>query len=674
MFWCLLGGARRRTGARWVLACGVLVVSRVVWGLSSSSTILNPEQRRQQSLTHGNHPLLSLNMNLDALARAQAPERAQELYQRIAALYAEGYYATAPDVVSFNSVLKAWQQNPSKALEFWETALEHNDDDEEEEDALQNNSQSHPRKGRRTALVEPNVRSYNTFLLALARAGMYEHAETLLLQMEDSLVVPDRVTYNTVLLSYVCAIYNIDSSHVNDAAGRLEIAKRAHDLLNDLVYDGFRETIIEESVDDETSIANMPSARAMIMPDVVSFNTVISAYAAVRTNAAANACREILSCMNINEGVRPDVYSYTTVIHAMAQCRGNSQSALELLQEMIDRNNREMGSLLSPNKVTYTVVMRALCRDDKPDKAQSLLEKLMEQSATDDSLRPDVVAFSTVIDGWARVADRRPREAVLAMEDLYQQMKDLSSQAKDGHRRFDITPSPQTYASLLSGLARSRQGPAGPRAEALLQEMKQVSGNKPNLIHWNAVLDAYAKSPYPDKTLSIRRLWDEVASSHDIVPDIISYNTVLAAAANSFGKDEKVKRNCLTLAFEIFGKIQKDKGVRPTSLTYHYVFKVIRKFMPAGTKRFEFTSRIFQYCCNDGCINQHILHQLLQHLSEEEVRTLFGTALGPNEKLDLSVEERLPPEWRSQALQGRRKPGKSRWERTCAPEDSVFVR
>ena len=43
--------------------------------------------RRQWSRDVGTNPLLSLNLNLDALARSEASERAQELYQRIAALH-----------------------------------------------------------------------------------------------------------------------------------------------------------------------------------------------------------------------------------------------------------------------------------------------------------------------------------------------------------------------------------------------------------------------------------------------------------------------------------------------------------------------------------------------------------------------------------------------------------
>ena len=145
---------------------------RPEWSSSSSSpatATTAATQRRQQSLQVGNDPLLSLNLNLDALARARAPERAQELYQRIAALHQEGYYSAAPDICSFNSVLKAWQMNPVRALEFWEA------------EAI---------PGRM------NVISYNTFLLALARAGLYHAAEALLRQMRanNAPVRPDSIS------------------------------------------------------------------------------------------------------------------------------------------------------------------------------------------------------------------------------------------------------------------------------------------------------------------------------------------------------------------------------------------------------------------------------------------------------------------------------------------------
>ena len=88
---------------------------------TTTTTTEAANDRRQESLQQGNNPLISLNMNLDALARSKnAAPRAQELLERIHALYEEGYYEVSPNVVSYNSVLKAWKEgdNPQKAYEL----------------------------------------------------------------------------------------------------------------------------------------------------------------------------------------------------------------------------------------------------------------------------------------------------------------------------------------------------------------------------------------------------------------------------------------------------------------------------------------------------------------------------------------------------------------------------
>jgi pentatricopeptide repeat protein len=83
------------------------------------------EDRRKESQKQ-NDPLLSLNLNLDAMAQSADAPVAQELLQRIRALHQEGYYESAPDVVSSNTVLKAWKEgnNPEKAYEYLQEMLE----------------------------------------------------------------------------------------------------------------------------------------------------------------------------------------------------------------------------------------------------------------------------------------------------------------------------------------------------------------------------------------------------------------------------------------------------------------------------------------------------------------------------------------------------------------------
>jgi len=59
----------------------------------------------------GKDPLISLNMNLDYLAKSgqrNSAARAEELLLRIEKLYSEGYYDVMPDSVSYNSVMNAY--------------------------------------------------------------------------------------------------------------------------------------------------------------------------------------------------------------------------------------------------------------------------------------------------------------------------------------------------------------------------------------------------------------------------------------------------------------------------------------------------------------------------------------------------------------------------------------
>jgi pentatricopeptide repeat protein len=531
----------------------------------------SPRQLRQESLKVGHHPLLSLNMNLDALAQARAPERAQELYQRIAALHEEGYYAVSPDVVSFNSVLKAWQSDPFRALEFWE---------------------------QEAAYLTPNVRSYNTFLLALAKAGLYEEAETMLRQMQanNSTIRPDRITYNTVLLSYF-------------TSKDIEAASRASDLLQELI--------------------DSPDYK----PDATSFNTVISAWALHETEYGATKANALLDQMK-DHHLEPDVYTYTSVIHAWAIC-GAAEKAWDLLQTMNDT--------VAPNKVTYTVVLQALCKNRQPDAAQAVVDHMLEQGKSDPTVRPDVVTFSALLDGWADIARDKPIDTFANVQRILNQMDELPG----------VEPNARTYTSAFAALGRSRLWNAGPLGETILRQMKE-RGVEPNVIHYNVLLDAYAKSPHSNKVDRALHLWTDMKKT-GIAPDTITYNSLLAAAANSFGQDAREK--CLKVGLSTFSSLEEDSLCQATSLSYHYVFKILRKNMPRSNTRYmDIIKRAFDLCCQQGCLNNLILEQLLDKclVSQEEQRLVLGNYWTENASLD-----DLPSEWARRAIKQKQR-GKRR--------------
>lgn len=104
-----------------------------------------------------NHPLRSLNMNLDSLASSGqqgAAARAQELLQRIEALHDEGYYQIAPNIVSYNSVLKAWANEQGGADHAMDLFVDMTEKD-----------------GQR---VVPDTVTFNTLIWAYAREGRGE--------------------------------------------------------------------------------------------------------------------------------------------------------------------------------------------------------------------------------------------------------------------------------------------------------------------------------------------------------------------------------------------------------------------------------------------------------------------------------------------------------------------
>jgi hypothetical protein len=65
---------------------------------------------RQKSFSQRD-PIISLNMNLDFLAKSgqkDAAIRCKEMLLRIEALHDDGNYEKSPDVVSYNSVINAY--------------------------------------------------------------------------------------------------------------------------------------------------------------------------------------------------------------------------------------------------------------------------------------------------------------------------------------------------------------------------------------------------------------------------------------------------------------------------------------------------------------------------------------------------------------------------------------
>jgi len=475
------------------------------------------DDRRNQSLEQGNHPLWSLNLNLDSLAQVGAGSRAQELLKRIHALYTEGYYDVSPDIVSYNSVLKAWKEDeqPQAALELLETMIRN------EQDVTDNNVDSDETKSIRVDVI-----SFNTVIAAFANQGDYKKALEILRKMQKNsrdnnnsndededdnyfYPDPDTITYNIVL-------YSLAQSE------DLGAAPEAENLLREMMMRKERSGV---SVVDTTSFNTVLYAwsKEGEKTDRNSPVTVGNSKKKRRPTSpetAAQRAEDLLTIMEElseagNLKIRPDVYSYTTTINCWARCKSFPDKAQALVKRMTSRD-------LQPNKLTYTALMNALSKAGNPEKAEYVLHQMIRSHH-----QPDTVAFSSIIDGWAKVSHKdRPEAADRALQIL---------EAMKGNPLTQ--PSATTYTSVLNALAKSDQRDACDKALNLLQDMEEFYKQqrpvdddikyslRPTNIHYNCVLNAYARSGRADKALQAQKLMAvmEHHSRLDCRPDTISY-------------------------------------------------------------------------------------------------------------------------------------------------------
>lgn len=555
----------------------------------------NANDRRKESLAEGNNPLISLNLNLDAMAQSGAAPRAQELLQRIHALYQEGYYEVSPDTVSYNSVLKAWKEenNPEKAYELLQDMLLH-----------------------QTEEIQVDVISLNTVILAFAKTGNYPQAEELLRQMQerDDLPDPDIVTFNSLLYAF--------SVSPDPSA-----AVQAENLLKEMM-----------------------SPRCDVAVDTTSFNTVIFAWSQVANSEDLSPARraqqllehiEQLSAAG-NSNVDPDVYSYTTVIQAWARS-GQSVRAQKILDRMTARG-------LVPNRFTYTAVMSALAKSGIPQKAEDILDEMMvayNNGNTD--LKPCTVAFSAVMDGWARLSNVDKPEAATRALALLNRMKELESEG--------MGPNARTYTSVFTALAKSGTWEACEKARDLLQEMEKDYKDgqawlRPSVIQYNAVLLAFARSPRADKALKAAEFMKLMSNHPDPLcrPDTITLNTLLMACANAFGSDE-LKTKSFRIASDTFRNTillgaDDTSAIGPTSTTFVHFCKAARRLISGPPQRHLILRKVLLLCCEKGLLNHVVVQQAqLACQNAEEWSEMAGDLVQYIGWKGTFQATSLPPQW-----------------------------
>ncbi|KAL7466194.1 hypothetical protein ACHAXS_006482 [Conticribra weissflogii] len=555
---------------------------------------------RQKSISRGRDPIISLNMNLDYLAKSNqknAAFRAEELLLRIEALHEDGYYEKSPDVCSYNCVINAF--------------------------CLDSSEYGYDGSGMRGELAMSTVRGYNskvnegtleedaTYDKVLSGGTTY-NAERLIRRMIQKGLMPNEITYNTLLRCISKDMDLIERGNFQmknrNVKNKIKTKNKPSSSVSTRTAQTYQEILIHKA---ETILSKMEDLK---IANTITYNTMISILSKRQQptsrsknnrqdkniennnhNQVEEPVRQAEACFHrmlslytttSDERIQPDTCSFNSLIGAYAKigasvpgAKDRAIRAEELLRQMEDlyRENPEGNEKVKPDVISYSSVVSAYAKASRWGEEECALKafeilKRMEElyEGGEDNVKPNKRTYTAVINAFARTGQPESAEMILSnMKRSYDLSGDMS-----------LKPDTICFTSIIDAYAKKGGEEAAERAEDLLHEMENLYNMgdkdvKPNTRTYSAVITALGKSGLPRAAEKAEQILDEMVyissyGSKDLAPNTILYNAVIDAYARSpsIGKCNRAE---LLLERMIEESDNGNTAIRPDTITFNTV-------------------------------------------------------------------------------------------------------
>ena len=482
-------------------------------------------------------------------------------------------------------------------------------------------AQSPAAKAPKTTKIKkpPNTVLISSVIHALAKdnsKGAAIRAEQLLRRMVEmhSVYMEANPTATASPMEPNCVSFTA----VVDAWSRRRKADRAQQVLNWMLRYASN-TTHEQAMSYNDTSADTALRSRHLRPNAATFNAVIAAWAktsppSTEPTLSAKKAEVLVQAMK-KVGVRPDAYSYASLLSAWTSIPQRPQGALkadEILRRMevecdelaraaaVPNHNDDTWNPLNPvppNRVCYNTVLDGFAKTEKPELAEDTLCRMVDRHERNPLTAPcpNRTSFNIVVQAWAKSGRA---DAGQKAQDLLEAMEEMAAKALDADGvKIAIEPDIFTYNSCLDGWMRGNSVNHATNAEKLLEKMalgRTANGVVPDRISYNTVIAAWAKagrrnawyrnsSKLGDENHLAKRaeaiLYKMDASG--IRPDTTSFNTCISAWSRSGqGKKAADRAEALLLAMEQLseeGGSAEDEGslVCPDGRTYSAVIEAI---------------------------------------------------------------------------------------------------
>lgn len=525
---------------------------------------------------------------MDAWGRAGRPQKAEKLYHDLIA-YQEKLpdnSCLAPSPVTWNVLLLAQIRSGNTAqAEYWLGEME-------------NKSQ-------------PRTVDYNLLLSAYAQEGRAQTAEQTIKQMVDRckaaegdcLCAPNLLSYTLLLEAHSNSAKEGSGTRALDILEALqqqpeELGARpyaaviqamladphmSHKLTREKAEELYQIAVREgmDSYMDKLQMTLLNAYVAVVDPikaelllaemedrgtaNIVAYNRVLFAWKISNVPDSVERAEAVLERMEKRS--LTDCISYTTFIGSLAS-QGTKASAVranEILDSMLQQYQKEKNTASQPNTHMWNNVILAWARSGNAERAEQVLNRMEGEN-----VEPNVVSYSTVMDGWAKSRDR---DAAAKVEAIFQRMQKMYEKGNSMAK-----PNLVSYVTLINAYANDRDGESAQKAQdALFQMYKEyMEGNtalKPNTQIISAVIEAWQKSGRRDAGEYAEKLLDWMVSVYQdqkddsLRPNEYSFSSTIAA----WSKSRKVGKS--THARKVLNRMKelKQSGVLDVSPnTYCY--------------------------------------------------------------------------------------------------------
>lgn len=307
----------------------------------------------------------------------------------------------------------------------------------------------------------------------------------------------------------------------------------------------------------------------------------------------------------------------------------------------------------------HTQCIDAFVGRNEPDaaqRAQATVDRMMQLYAKGlGHVRPTRPVFDVLIQAWSR---SKEKNAAQNAEKIFHWMENQYNQGGDTL----VRPNEITLCAVLNAWANQAENGGAARALQIWEHTNSVAtqgdrGFRSTIAMANVVIKAIARSKDPDAVMKAERvllkLEDDYRSGQSYVrPDVTTYSSVINACAYCVGNAAK-RTEALQTALRTFYKLYHMKDENANNITYGTMLKAIQNLMPISEERIELVRKIFDMCCEDGCVDYFVLSQV-RFASPQLYRDLVEGPCGlggPGLKYGLdAVLKNVPTEWTANTL------------------------